>query len=482
MSAELRRKVASARVVLAAPQASSRRYLEEVLHFMGLETLIADSADALAGLLQAAGRPSMPVILSNAWERQDLEAMLGVIDRTEPRPALIQLLEEGGDALPSEQLLDTLSLPLRFGGLSALLHKARVYAEAQQKKTGDHRPPGLFRSLSGNSRAVYRLNRRIEQVAAADAAILLLGEPGTGKEVVARKLHYRSQRRGRPFVVMECGIIDPQRQEAVLFGPAGDGPADAGSPAEGLLQAAEGGTLFVNGIGAMPLPVQESLLQVLRGGVYRPPGSDREHRCDVRIIAACREDLEGLVAQGGFREDLYCRLNVFPINLPPLRDRADDVPVLVADLIARIEHEKRGSVRLTPGAVTALSAYPWPGNLRELADLIEQLAEQYPYEVVDHPDLPQGYQSGGLRLEHSLPQVSVPDEEPGTLTTAPRLPPQGIDLKAYLADIEQGLIRQALDEAGGVVAQAAKRLGVQRTTLVEKLRKYGQKRSSDKNR
>jgi sigma-54 specific flagellar transcriptional regulator A len=174
---------------------------------------------------------------------------------------------------------------------------------------------------------------------------------------------------------------------------------------------------------------------------------------------------------------------VFPIEMPPLRDRVEDVPVLVTDLIRRIEHEKRGSVRLTPAAVTALQHYNWPGNVRELANLIERLAILYPYGVVDVAELPEKFRAGiqlpSISETEALPEVTVEGDMPGTVVSVPRLPNDGLDLKTHLASLEQSLIRQALDDCDGVVAHAAKKLHMRRTTLVEKLRKYGLHRSQE---
>jgi len=209
-------------------------------------------------------------------------------------------------------------------------------------------------------------------------------------------------------------------------------------------------------------------------------GSNKTIHCNVRIIAATHRNLEEAIKTGGFREDLYYRLNVFPIDMPPLRERVEDIPVLVNDLIHRIEHEKRGSVRLTPAAVAALSHYSWPGNVRELANLIERLAILYPYGVVDMPDLPEKFRpSSELMDTLRLPEVTLQGDELDSVVHAPRLPSEGLDLKAHLNTLEQSLIQQALEESGGVVAHAAKRLHMRRTTLVEKLRKYGLQRQQE---
>jgi sigma-54 specific flagellar transcriptional regulator A len=339
----------------------------------------------------------------------------------------------------------------------------------------------LFRSFSGNSRATLQINRMIEQVADSDATVLILGESGTGKEVVARKLHFHSNRRGKPFVPVNCGAIPADLLESELFGHEKGAFTGAINSRQGRFEMAEGGTLFLDEIGDMSLPMQVKILRVLQERSFERVGSNKTIECSVRIIAATHRDLEHLIKEGNFREDLYYRLNVFPIEVPPLRERVEDIAVLVNDLISRIETEKRGSVRLTPGAVAALSHYQWPGNVRELANLIERLAILYPYGVVDIKDLPEKFREGidvpSAEGDYSLPIVTMSGDEPGTIESGPRLPKDGIDLKAHLGDVELSLIKQALDESDGVVAHAAKSLNMRRTTLVEKLRKYGIQRA-----
>jgi sigma-54 specific flagellar transcriptional regulator A len=195
----------------------------------------------------------------------------------------------------------------------------------------------------------------------------------------------------------------------------------------------------------------------------------------VRIIAATHINLEEAIKSGKFREDLYYRLNVFPIQMPPLRERVEDIPLLINELILRIEHEKRGSVRLTPTAVLALCQYPWPGNVRELANLIERLAILHPYGLVDLQNLPEKFRTA---VALALP---LGEEEvlPATLQQSARLPRDGIDLREHLKNMEINLIQQALEETDGVVTRAATRLKMRRTTLVEKLRKYGLQRADE---
>lgn len=339
-----------------------------------------------------------------------------------------------------------------------------------------HRSVGLVHSLVGNSRPVQRVRKLIQQVAESDTDVLILGESGTGKEVVARNLHYQSGRQDRPLVPINCGAIPTNLLESELFGHEKGAFTGAINVHQGCFERAKGGTLFLDEIGDMSMPIQEKLQRVLQERTFEHVGSNKSIHADVRIIAATHRDLEKAIADGTFREDLFNRLNVFPIEMPPLRERAEDVPLLTNELIRRIEHEKRGSVRLTQSATLALCQYSWPGNVRELANLIERLAILYPFGVVDVGDLPDKFQIEGLGgnntqfdeellATHAQPISYMDDVEQG-------LPRNGLDLKEHLSNLEVGFIKQALDDANGVVAQAAKRLGMRRTTLVKKLRKY----------
>jgi sigma-54 specific flagellar transcriptional regulator A len=335
--------------------------------------------------------------------------------------------------------------------------------------------------LKGNSAAINRVCKLIHQVAEADATVLVLGESGTGKEVVARALHDWSLRRSKPFVPVNCGAIPGELLESELFGHEKGAFTGALNSRQGRFELAEGGTLFLDEIGDMPMAMQVKLLRVLQERTFERVGSNKTIHCDVRIIAATHRQLDGEIKENRFREDLFYRLNVFPIEVPALRERAEDIPLLVKDLIARMEAEKKGSVRLTDAALAVLMQHNWPGNVRELANLIERLAIINPNQCVDVKDLPEKFQHyvvpEGLKIiseEAAEPKqaANLSALPPEAALTPLQLPEHGIDLKEYLNDMESDLIRQALQECNGVVAHAAKRLKMQRTTLVEKLRKY----------
>jgi len=409
-------------------------------------------------------------------------------------PPLILLL--GGQPAGISQkevegtFIGVLKAEIRYAELSDLLHKAEVRGTANTEPSKEStQNPELFRSLVGNSRSVVRVRKMIDQVSPTEATVLILGESGTGKEVVARNIHYYSNRRSKPFVPINCGAIPSELLESELFGHEKGAFTGAVGPRQGRFELAEGGTIFLDEIGDMPLTMQVKLLRVIQERSFERVGSNKSIKTDVRIVAATHRHLEQLIEDGTFREDLYYRLNVFPIEMPPLASRAEDLPLLVNELITRLEHEKKSSVRLTPAAMMALCNYEWPGNVRELANLMERMTILHPYGVVDAGDLPPKMAPHGRARGDEAAVTS--DAGPAAplpmsagmpamvLNDRPRLPRDGIDLKQHLTDIEVALIEQALDECSGVVAHAANRLHIRRTTLVEKMRKYGIQRPEE---
>jgi sigma-54 specific flagellar transcriptional regulator A len=329
---------------------------------------------------------------------------------------------------------------------------------------GVHRP-------TGRSPLVRALHHLIDQVAAHDTSVLVLGESGTGKELVARNIHEQSARRDRPFVPVNCGAIPADLLESELFGHEKGAFTGAITSRKGRFELAEGGTLFLDEIGDMNLNMQVKLLRVLQERVFERVGGTVPQRCDVRIIAATHRNLEEAIAAGTFREDLFYRLAVFPIETPPLRARIEDLPLLVETLVARNREAGREGLRFSHAALAVLADHPWPGNVRELANLVERLAILHPNGVIEPADLPARYRRGQGESAFA-PQPPLPLDELATVNGEVALPPGGIDLKDYLSNIELSLIRQALDESQGVVARAARLLRLRRTTLVEKMRKY----------
>jgi sigma-54 specific flagellar transcriptional regulator A len=361
---------------------------------------------------------------------------------------------------------------------------------------------------TGVSPLIRQVNHLINQVAAFDSNVLVLGESGTGKEVVARAIHESSPRRLRPFVPINCGAIPAELLESELFGHEKGSFTGALATRKGRFEIAEGGTIFLDEIGDMNPAMQVKLLRVLQERVFERVGSCVSQRCDVRIIAATHRDLEQAIAKGTFREDLFYRLNVVPIEMPALRERGEDLPLLIADLSERFGGAGRSAVQFSTAAIEALKLYRWPGNVRELGNLIERMSIQCANRVVMIADLPARYRPVGWNPADEATPATLLAVAPAVAVLAPALEalareisgaalelraadeeepppidpaladvmleeiPAGFDLRSYLETLEQRLIVRALEEADGTVAHAARLLGLRRTTLVEKLRKY----------
>jgi sigma-54 specific flagellar transcriptional regulator A len=384
---------------------------------------------------------------------------------------------DGLDDILRRKVIAQLELPLNYNKTLDSIYRAQVFREQYSSKIGrgQRREVELFRSLVGTSRGVQVVRELMAQVADKDVSVLITGQSGTGKEVVARNLHYNSHRRNKPFVPVNCGAIPAELLESELFGHEKGAFTGAITTRAGRFELAEGGTLFLDEIGDMPLNMQVKILRVLQEKSFERVGGNKTIDTDVRIIAATHKNLEEMIEDGAFREDLYYRLNVFPIEMPALKDRVEDIPLLMHELISRMETEKRGSIRFNSAAILSLCRHEWPGNIRELANLVERLGIMHPYDVVGVKELPQKYRhvEESDELLHTDEVSMQPASGFSNLDSPALLPVNGIDLKDYLSNLEKSLIQQALDEASGVVARAAEKLRIRRTTLVEKVRKYG---------
>jgi sigma-54 specific flagellar transcriptional regulator A len=403
-----------------------------------------------------------------------------------------------------------MSVAQRFSGLAA---------DTEASAPSDVTPSAnaAARLPTGNSASIREVIALIHQVAVHDSTVLILGESGTGKEVAARAIHDLSPRRSRPFVAVNCGAIPAELLESELFGHEKGSFTGAIATRKGRFEIAEGGTLFLDEIGDMSPSMQVKLLRVLQERVFERVGNHVPIRCNVRIIAATHRNLEESIGRGSFREDLFHRLNVFPIDMPPLRKRVEDLPLIVRELVAQNVSGGRARVRLAPRTLAALALHSWTGNVRELGNLIERLSIIAAGRTVELEDLPPKYrppedwtwEGGGDQPADSLSADDAPPAqtltagpsteantgdgvlaeaetlsllENGTLAgdlanaaagTLAALPESGLDLRAHLLSIERTLVQQALARANGTVAHAARLLNLRRTTLVEKLRKLG---------
>lgn len=331
-------------------------------------------------------------------------------------------------------------------------------------------------TLDGETQVFLEVKKLISKVAKTDASVLILGESGTGKEVIAREIHRQSLRSQKPFIPVNCGAIPPDLLESELFGHEKGAFTGAISARPGRFEMAEGGTLFLDEIGDMSLSMQVKLLRVLQERSYERIGSNKTQTADVRILAATHRNLEEQIQKSQFREDLFYRLNVFPIEVPALRDRKDDIPVIICSIVKRLSCDDAPLIDFDASAMRLLQHYDWPGNIRELANLIERMCILYPNQIIGIDELPEKIKSEFM-VDFSVQEVDRGMLEtihvrPDDLIQQLDFPESGLNLKVFLANLELHLIKLALDESDGVVARAAKLLKLGRTTLVEKLRKY----------
>jgi two-component system response regulator PilR (NtrC family) len=332
------------------------------------------------------------------------------------------------------------------------LEKRRLVAENKALRAKLDQPGG-FRELVGRSSSMERVFETVRQAAAARSTILVTGESGTGKELVAKALHRLSPRAAGPFVTVHSGALPPDLLESNLFGHVRGSFTGAVADKKGLFKAADGGTIFFDEIGTVPIDTQAKLLRVLQEREFTPVGAVEPIRSDVRVIAATNADLTKAVAEGRFREDLFYRLCVITVNLPPLRERKDDIPLLVETLLARAAAENGRAVpSVTPAAMKALLDHDWPGNVRELENVLER-ALVLGHGVIDLDQLPDV-------VRRSVPRAAA-------------FPAEGLNFKDAVGAYERALLSAALVRANGVQKRAAELLGLKPTTLNEMLKRHG---------
>jgi len=330
-----------------------------------------------------------------------------------------------------------------------------------------------FDGIVGKSRPMARLLQLLETISGTSSTVLVIGETGTGKEVVARSIHHNSPRRANRFVALNCSAIPETLLEAELFGHVRGAFTGASGNRQGRLEQAHKGTLFLDEVGTMSAALQMKLLRVLQEREFERVGDSHTTKVDVRVIAATNSDLGKMVAEGQFREDLFYRLNVIPVHLPPLRDRKDDIPLLVRHFLDKTVAQAvasqdaastRPSVRMqlsvSQEAMRRLMAYQWPGNVRQLENAIERaVAFAANRPQIDVGDLPPEIQDARQAAASTALAAGV------------SLPEEGLDLDAFMSGIERDLIQRSLERTGGNKGQAARLLGLKRTTLVEKLKR-----------
>jgi len=459
--------------------ADRRETLRACLQFIELECHVFDfvswlqqsrafALDSVGVVL--IGESSLPIALNK---------LVAELDRGPVIPKLLTCdwPELDQAAFAQSGILGVLAQPYRYPQLLDWLHQCALLRER-----GITEPRALpdMPGFVGQSAPIREIRHLIAQVAPRDISVLITGESGTGKEVVARCLHEHSPRRDGPFVPVNCGAIPSELLESELFGHEKGAFTGAISSRPGRFELANGGTLFLDEIGDMPLPMQVKLLRVLQERQFERVGGSKTLEVDVRIVTATHKNLELMIQDGQFREDLYYRLNVFPIEMPALRDRLEDLPLLINNLGQQLDETGSGRLQFHPAALESLRLHPWPGNVRELANLVERLSIIHPGGVIGVSELPPKFR----HIEEPDPEryarpelpLQVDTEQPAAsaeVAAIEALPAEGIDLKAWLESHEQRLIHQALDATDQVVSKAARLLQIRRTTLVEKMRKYG---------
>ncbi len=405
-----------------------------------------------------------------------LAVMLGKVSAAPQLESLLKIGRPGASRVPFLMMPDSTDDPTlvnqldpqRAWSMHSPAESPELASLLERAEKCDRRQSMAKRfTPTGRSKRISRVRELIEQVAPHNSTVLITGESGTGKEVVARSIHENSSRADMPFVPINCGAIPAELLESELFGHEKGSFTGALNSRKGRFEMAEGGTLFLDEIGDMSVTMQVKLLRVLQERCYERVGGTKTRQCNVRVLAATHCCLEEAIEKKEFRLDLFYRLNVFPIEMPPLRKRKMDLPELVTNLMSRQENDGRCSLRLTSDAMRTLGSYAWPGNIRELSNLVERLTIQNSDGMIDTCDLPSKYRN------HCVDTTD--DElldENTQVSSETQLPGEGLDLREHLSNVEKKLISQALRASNGTVASAARLLNLGRTTLVEKLRKY----------
>ncbi len=453
----------TAQILLIDDEKESCLALSTLLSQVGYAVTSIHSGEAALGLLQS---QSFDLIISDLF----LPGISGIdilkkVKEISPRTCFILITgnasaETAVEAM-KEGAFDYVTKPFNFEKLklqvAKALEKSQLLAENQylrQQLHGRYR----FDNIIGSSLPMQKVFSRMEKVAATDSTILVLGASGTGKELVAKAIHYNSHRRDKPFVAINCGAIPADLLESELFGHVKGAFTSAIADKPGKFEVANGGTIFLDEIGNMPLQLQMKFLRVLQEYEFERVGSTSKIRMNIRLISATNADITKAITNGSFREDLYYRLNVIPINLPSLNERCGDIPLLARHFLEKICTEmNRPLMHISKESLQALESYHWPGNVREMENVIERTVALADNENIEPEDLPPNI------VESENIQPLIPSH----------LPEGGADMPAVIADIERQMIGLAMSRSTGVKARAAELLGINRTTLVEKMKRLG---------
>lgn len=454
----------AARILLVDDEPGSRESLSLLL---GHEGYLLDTASDGEKAIRLFSKNKYDVIITDLFlpGASGIDILKHV--KEHPLPCSVILITGNATAETAveamkEGAFDYIIKPVNFEKLKVLVEKAiektRLVAEniyLRQQLRGKYK----FDNIIGNSPAIQPVFSRMEKILHTDSTVLILGESGTGKELVARAIHFNGSRKEKPFIAINCGAIPAELLESELFGHVRGSFTGAVADKPGKFELANHGTIFLDEIGTMPLHLQMKLLRVLQEQEVERVGSIRKTKLDVRVISATNSDLDERVRRAEFREDLFYRLNVIPIHLPPLRERHEDIALLARHFLRKICADMRHPIcELTPDALIAMESYKWPGNVREMENVIERVVALTDGNVIDRQDLPPQI-AGTLNESGLLPALHIPEE--------------GLDLTETMAHLERHLIQQAMERSQSIKARAASLLNINRTTLVEKIRRYG---------
>ncbi len=458
-------RMSQAHVLVVDDDPAVRDVLQEALM---QEKYSVSTAEDGAGAIQAVKDSVVHIVITD-FQLPDIDG-LEIIDRLAKLDAkIIPIMMTGFGTIDTavramkSGAFDFITKPFDLEAVAVVVRKAAEFLRLRQE---NHllrkavRDQYRLEQLVGASEPIQQVMEFVQKVADSDSTVMIQGESGTGKELVARMLHFNSFRKDRPLVPVNCGAIPENLLESELFGHEKGAFTGATHSRMGRFELANGGTIFLDEIGEMSLPLQVKLLRVLQEREFERVGGNRTIHVDVRIVAATNQDLETLVEEKRFRKDLFYRLNVIPIVIPPLRERRSDIPLLIDHFLTRFNHSKRTEVSgLAPDARQMLTEYDWPGNIRELENMIERLVVLKKQGVLSIGDLPEKIcrRSSGPELKEQFIRFSE----------------DGINLSREVEQYEKQLIMEALRKANGVTSRAAQLLHLNRTTLVEKLKRKG---------
>ncbi|MCB9727518.1 MAG: sigma-54-dependent Fis family transcriptional regulator [Deltaproteobacteria bacterium] len=455
----------AARILIVDDERSLREFLEIFLRKEGYETSVASNGrDAIDQLERGA---SFDLVLTDLMMPQ--VDGLGVLEAVKERAPDTQVLmmtafattDTAIDAM-KKGAFDYVQKPFKVDEIKVVIEKAldqrRLLEENRQLRAQVHRQYS-FHNIIGRSPRMQQVFELVRRVADTRTSVLITGESGTGKELVARAIHHGSRRKDAPMVAVNCGAIPENLMESELFGHTKGSFTGAHAAKVGMFSAADQGTIFLDEVGELPMHLQVKLLRVLQERKIRPVGSNQEEAVDVRVIAATNQDLEDAIRAGRFREDLYYRLNVIRLEIPPLRERREDIALIARHFLKRFAAEMDRPIEdFTPEATELLLAYDFPGNVRELENIVERAVTFETTRAVTPESLPPGVTRGETRLRGLSSELTVP--------------PEGLDLEGLLADLERGLLVQALERTGGNRTEAARLLQISFRSLRYKLDKY----------